>query len=122
MTLVASPAPHSPQKSSPGSFEAPHPGHCRASATPHFAQNLRPSPLSLPHFVQRIVQFPNLWSRALASFPDRVRDADPARFGETLQPRGDVDSIAVDLLAFDHHVAQVHADANSIRRSGATHA
>jgi hypothetical protein len=46
-------APQSPQKSSPGSFEAPHRGHWRASVTPHFEQNLRPSRLSVPHFAQR---------------------------------------------------------------------
>src|SRR5713101_8753401 len=38
-------------------------------------------------------------------------DADPARFGETLEARGDVDAVAVDLLAIHHHVAEVDADA-----------
>jgi hypothetical protein len=38
-----------------------------------------------------------------------IPDAD--RFRETLQPRCDVHSIAVDLRALDHHVAEVHADA-----------
>ena len=47
-------APHSPQKSSPGSFEAWHCGHWGASRPPHFAQNLRPSRFSLPQFEQRI--------------------------------------------------------------------
>jgi hypothetical protein len=46
-------APQSPQKSSPGSFAAPHFGQERASAPPHFEQNLRPSRLSVPHFAQR---------------------------------------------------------------------
>jgi hypothetical protein len=46
-------APQSPQKSSPGSFGAPHLGQERASAPPHFEQNLRPSRLSEPHFAQR---------------------------------------------------------------------
>src|SRR5215471_7947857 len=46
--------PHSPQKSSPGSLDAPHFGQRRASGPPHFAQNLRPSLLSLPHLEQRI--------------------------------------------------------------------
>ena len=45
-------APQSPQKSSPGSFAAPHCGQERASAPPHFEQNLRPSRLSVPHFAQ----------------------------------------------------------------------
>jgi hypothetical protein len=37
-----------------GSFEAPHSGHKRASGAAHFAQNLRPSRLSLLHCEQRI--------------------------------------------------------------------
>src|SRR5262249_30289835 len=48
-------AAHSPQKSSPGSFETPHRGHKRAIGAAHFAQNLRPSRLSAPHFAQRIL-------------------------------------------------------------------
>jgi len=59
-------APHSPQKSSPGSFEALHCGQRRASGPPHFAQNFRPcqesseshpSRLSAPQFEQRM-KFP----------------------------------------------------------------
>src|SRR4029077_3008569 len=46
-------APQSPQKSSPGSFGAPHFAQERANAPPHFEQNLRPSRLSVPHFAQR---------------------------------------------------------------------
>src|SRR5215471_4552471 len=42
--------PHSPQKSSTGSFAAPHFEQERASAPRHFEQNLRPSRLSAPHF------------------------------------------------------------------------
>src|SRR5713101_6903691 len=38
-------------------------------------------------------------------------DADAAGVGETLQSRGDVDAIAVDLLALDHHVAEIDANA-----------
>src|ERR1700730_13742608 len=41
----------------------------------------------------------------------RARDTDTTRSRETLQPRPDVYPIAIDLLAFDHHVAEVHADA-----------
>src|SRR5215472_2057869 len=74
----ASAAAHSPQKSSPGSFEAPHCGHDRASGAAHFAQNLRPSRLSALHFEQRM--FPlrfglyllNSSSSALASFRSAV--------------------------------------------------
>src|SRR5712691_9198487 len=54
-------APQSPQKSSLGSFEAPQFGQERASAPPHFEQNLRPSRLSVPHFLQRI-SFPDCLS------------------------------------------------------------
>ena len=38
-------------------------------------------------------------------------DADAAGVGETLQPRRDVDPVTVDLIALDHHVAEVDADA-----------
>src|SRR5216683_1747448 len=41
---------------------------------------------------------------------DSTGDADAAGVGETLEARGDVDPVAVDLLAIDHHVAEVHAD------------
>ena len=40
-----------------------------------------------------------------------ARNADAAGVGETLQPRRDVDPITVDLIALDHHVAEVDADA-----------
>src|SRR5215472_17856892 len=49
--------PHSPQKSSPGSLDAPHFGQRRASGPPHFAQNLRSARLSLPHLEQRILLY-----------------------------------------------------------------
>jgi hypothetical protein len=39
------------------------------------------------------------------------RDADAAGVGETLQSRRDVDPITIDLIALDHHVAEVDADA-----------
>src|SRR6266851_9522142 len=42
---------------------------------------------------------------------DSTRNADAARFGETLEAGGGVDAIAVDLLAIHHHVAEVDADA-----------
>ena len=65
-------AAHSPQKSSPGSFEAPHCGHTRASGAAHFAQNLRPSRLSAPHFAQFIATHLSSSSSALASFRSAV--------------------------------------------------
>jgi hypothetical protein len=37
-------------------------------------------------------------------------DADAARLGEAFQPRRDVDSVTVNLLALPHHVAEVDAD------------
>lgn len=52
---AASEVPHSPQKSSSGSFAAPHFGHEEARGAPHFEQNLRPSRLSIPHLTQRIL-------------------------------------------------------------------
>jgi len=44
-------------------------------------------------------------------FVDGARDANAAGVGETLQPRRDVDPVTVDLIALDHHVAEVDADA-----------
>src|SRR5216684_3536969 len=41
---------------------------------------------------------------------DGARDADAAGLRETLEARGDVDAVAVDLLAIDHHVPEVDAD------------
>src|SRR6266851_4648445 len=38
-------------------------------------------------------------------------DADAAGVSETLEAGGDVDAVAVDLLAVDHHVAEVDANA-----------
>jgi hypothetical protein len=48
-------------------FEAPHCGHKRASGAAHFAQNLRPSRLSLPHFEQRIGSSPK-FSRPMREY------------------------------------------------------
>jgi hypothetical protein len=42
---------------------------------------------------------------------DRPRDQDAAWLGELLQAGGDVDAVAVDVLAVDDHVAEVDADA-----------
>ena len=40
---------------------------------------------------------------------DDRRDADPARLGERLQARRDIDTIAVDIVAFNDDVAEVDA-------------
>jgi hypothetical protein len=40
-----------------------------------------------------------------------ARDADPARLGDPLQPRRDVDAVAVNVAVFDDHIARVDADA-----------
>src|SRR6266851_1517612 len=42
---------------------------------------------------------------------DSTGDTDAAGVGETLEAGGDVDAVAVDLLAIHHHVAEVDADA-----------
>src|SRR6266851_2032323 len=42
---------------------------------------------------------------------DSTGDADATGVGETLEAGGDVDPVAVDLLAIHHHIAEVHADA-----------
>ena len=40
-----------------------------------------------------------------------LRDTDAARLGERFQPCGNVHAIAIEIVALDHHVAEVHADA-----------
>src|SRR4029079_5464838 len=42
---------------------------------------------------------------------DARRDIDAAGLGDALEPRGDVDSVAEQVIAFHHHVAEVHSDA-----------
>jgi hypothetical protein len=42
---------------------------------------------------------------------DVAREADSAWLGLTLEARGDVDPVAVDIVALDYHVSQVDADA-----------
>jgi hypothetical protein len=44
---------------------------------------------------------------------DRARDADPARRCHCLQPRRDVDALAVNVIAIGDHVAEIDADAKS---------
>jgi hypothetical protein len=44
-------------------------------------------------------------------FVDRARDVDPARFREAFEACGNVDPVAVDLFAVDHHISEVDADA-----------
>ena len=51
----------------------------------------------------------------------RRRDANAARFRETLQARRNIDRIAEKIAASDHHVAEMQADAQShprVRRGG----
>jgi hypothetical protein len=47
-------------------------------------------------------------------------DADPARLGDPLQPRGDVDAVAVNVAVFDDHVTRVdpHAQFNALVLGG----
>src|SRR4051794_25829940 len=42
-----------------------------------------------------------------------TRDADPTRLGQALQPGGDVDAVAVDVVVLDDDVAGVDADAEA---------
>jgi hypothetical protein len=42
--------------------------------------------------------------------PYRAGDADPASFGQSLQPSGDVDAVAVDVAAFGDNIAQIGTD------------
>ena len=41
----------------------------------------------------------------------RRRDADAARLGQRLEPRGDIDAVAEDVAVLDDHVAEIDADA-----------
>src|ERR1700691_4875034 len=50
------------------------------------------------------------------AFIDDRGDANASGFGERLEPRGDVDAIAVNVLAFDDDVAKIDADAQHDRR------
>ena len=43
----------------------------------------------------------------------RARYADTARFRQLFQSRGNIDAVAVQIVAFGHHVAEVDADAKS---------
>src|SRR5712692_7575946 len=51
------------------------------------------------------------WELVPDLFVDRARDVDPARFREAFEACGNVDPVAVDLFAVDHHVSEVDADA-----------
>ena len=44
---------------------------------------------------------------------DRARDADAARRRQPLQPRRDVDAVAINIAAIGDHVAEIDADAKS---------
>src|SRR5918994_2115877 len=41
----------------------------------------------------------------------RAREANPAWLGQRLQSRGDIDAVAVDVVAVDDHVADIDPDA-----------
>src|SRR5271166_3638636 len=44
---------------------------------------------------------------------DRAGYQDSPRFGQLLQSRGDIDAVAIDIIALHHHVAQMDPDAES---------
>src|ERR1700733_2398460 len=50
------------------------------------------------------------------AFVDDRRDANASGLGERLEPRGDVDAVAVNVLALDDDVAEIDADAQHDRR------
>ena len=52
------------------------------------------------------------------AFVDNRRYADTARLGERLELRGDVDTVAVDVLPFHDHVAEIDADPQHDGRLG----
>jgi hypothetical protein len=49
------------------------------------------------------------------AFVDDRGDANPAGLGERLEPRGDVDAVAVDVVALDNDIAEIDADAQHDR-------
>ena len=69
-----------------------------------------------PQVLETDVEFP------LDLTVDRARDADAARFGQALQPRRDIDPVAIDVVAIDDHFAQIDANAVldplPVRRAG----
>ena len=42
---------------------------------------------------------------------DRIGDEHPAGIGQGFDPRGDVDAVAIEIVALDDHVAEIDADA-----------
>src|SRR4030095_4677783 len=38
-------------------------------------------------------------------------DQDTTRLGDGFEPRGDIDAVAVEIAALDHHIAEIDADA-----------
>ena len=50
------------------------------------------------------------------AFIDNRRDTDAAGLGERLEPRSDVNAVAVDIVPFDNNVAKIDADAQHDRR------
>src|SRR3990172_8698232 len=70
-----------------------------------------------PHGLRDVLD--GLLAEILVAKPDlaldliigRAREADAARLSEAFHPRRYVDSVAVDPLPFDDHIAQVDADA-----------
>src|SRR5207248_2067970 len=59
----------------------------------------------LPHVLERVGE---LVADLVAHHP---RDADAARFGQCLQPRRDVDTVAVKVVALDDHIAEIDPNA-----------
>ena len=45
------------------------------------------------------------------TYVHNARDANAARFRKSLQPRRDIHSVTVDVVAFDDHIAKIDADA-----------
>ena len=42
---------------------------------------------------------------------DGVGDENPAGVGQGFEPRGDIDAVAIEVVALDDHVAEIDADA-----------
>ena len=42
---------------------------------------------------------------------NRIGDEHPAGIGQGLDPRGDIDAVAIEVVALDDHVAEIDADA-----------
>ena len=81
-------------------------GGARAAGEPVGAD--RPRDILEPLLAQALERQPEL---AVQLVPGRARDHHAADLGEAFEPRGHIDPVAIDVVAFDHDVAEIDSDA-----------